>query len=88
MDQTQKACAVCGMPLVKTEDYPAGADINVVDWCKFCGTKYSMDSFQNRLKGMTKFLMQTQGMSQKQAAKAAEEMLNNSVAVKSGRMKK
>lgn len=83
----QKFCVVCGMPLVKPEDYPEGADMNKCDWCKLCGTKDAMNSYSVALAGMTAFFKKTQGMADDQAAKAAEEALKNSVAYKSGRLK-
>ncbi|MBN1618711.1 AraC family transcriptional regulator [Candidatus Dojkabacteria bacterium] len=75
------------MPLVKVEDYPEGADTNVVDWCKYCGTKDNMNSYEQALKGMTEFMMKSQGMTEEQAKKAAEEALKNSAAYKDGRLK-
>ncbi len=87
MDQNQKFCVVCGMSLVKQEDYPEGADMTKVDWCKHCGTKDNMYSYDMAVKGMTGFMMKTQGMTEEQAKKAAEEALKNSVSYKSGRLK-
>lgn len=87
MTDQPKFCSVCGMPLQSVEDYPEGADINSVDWCRYCGTKDALDSFENRLKGMTKFVMKMQNIPEEEAKTVAEQALKSSVAYKSGRLK-
>jgi hypothetical protein len=86
--QTKKVCSVCSMPLNTAEDYPQGADLSVVDWCKFCGTKDELNSYEIAVFGMSEFIKKTQGMADEQAKIAATEIVQNSVAYKSGRMKK
>lgn len=88
MDQQQKVCSVCSMPLNTTEDYPQGADTKIVDWCKFCGTKDELNPYEMLVFGMSEFIKKTQGLADEQARIAATEIVQNSVAYKSGRMKK
>lgn len=83
--QPQKNCVVCGMPLVKAEDYPEGDATK--DYCKYCGTKDGLKSYPEILKGMTGFVMQSQGKEEAEASQIAKQMVDNSVAVKSGRLK-
>jgi hypothetical protein len=86
-DKTQKACAACGMPLNGAEDYPDGADMNLVDWCKYCGDKDSIKSYDELLKGMTEYMKTTQHLDDAAAAKAAEEYIKSSKAYKEGKVK-
>ncbi|MBN2015769.1 AraC family transcriptional regulator [Candidatus Dojkabacteria bacterium] len=86
--QSQKSCIVCGMPLLKDEDYPEGADQNSTDWCKHCGSKDGLKSYSEAVTGMSGFMQHTQGMSEEEAQKAAKQVIDNCPAVKSGRMKK
>jgi hypothetical protein len=83
--QAQKSCIVCSMPLVKTEDYPEGDPSK--DYCKYCGTKDGLRTYNELVAGMTQFMMKTQGMEESQAKIAAKQTVDNSVAVKSGRLK-
>lgn len=83
-----KKCIVCGMPLFKAEDYPEGANQETTDWCVHCGPKDGIFPYPAIVKGMTEFLKKTQGMADDQAKMATKEMVDNSEAVKSGRLVK
>jgi len=86
-DQTQqKFCKVCGMPLQKPEDYP-NANTNL-EWCKYCGTEESIHHYDQLVKGMSKFMQESQGMNEDEADKAAKATIDNSPAVKEGLVKK
>ena len=79
MDDT-KTCIVCGMPMIKPEDFPPGCDQDTTDWWVHCGTKDGMYPYSALVAGMGQFLMKTQGMAEEQAKIAAKEMVDNSVA--------
>jgi len=85
--QKQKVCIVCGMPLVSADDYPEGCDPETTDYCKHCGTKDGLHPYKALLEGMAQFMIKTQGMDEEQAKKAAKQMVDNSSAVKSGKLK-
>lgn len=86
-DKPQKSCIVCGMPLLKDEDYPEGCDPATTDYCKYCGTKDGLHPYKQMVAGMAQFIAKTQGMDEEQAKIAAKEMIDNSPAVKMGRLK-
>jgi hypothetical protein len=55
-----KTCIACGMPMTKPEDYPGG-DMSK-DYCVYCARPDgSMQSYPEKLKGTTEFIMRTQG---------------------------
>ncbi|MDD3648233.1 MAG: zinc ribbon domain-containing protein [Candidatus Dojkabacteria bacterium] len=84
-NQKPKVCIVCGMPLKDKNDYPGGD--TSLDYCKYCGTKDGIHSYKKLVEGMAKFLMRTQGMGEEEAKKAAKQMVDNSPAVKMGKVK-
>jgi len=84
--ENSKKCIVCSMPLVEKEDYPEGDTSK--DYCKHCGTKEGLHSYEELEKGMSEFIQSSQGMEKEQADKAAEEVISGSVAAKSGRIEK
>lgn len=48
------------MPMTKPEDYPSGDESK--DYCRYCARPDgSMQSYDEKLKSMTAFLMRTQG---------------------------
>lgn len=64
-----KTCISCGMPMTKPSDYPQGDESK--DYCVYCAREDgSMQSYPEKLKGTTDFLMHTQGLDEK----AAHEM--------------
>lgn len=83
MDE-QKVCIVCQMPLNGQDDYPEGADMESTRWCKHCGTKDGLHSYDTLLEGNAAFFEKSQGMDHDQAIKASGELLNNSVAMREG----
>lgn len=86
MDENKKFCAVCGMPLVTVEDYPTGADMNTVDWCKYCGDKDGIKSYSKLVEGMAAFIAGQQNISEEEAMVKAEEAIKGSIAYSSGRL--
>jgi hypothetical protein len=69
-----KTCIACGMPMVKKEEFAMG-DMSK-DYCAFCARPDgSMQSYEEKLEGMTKFIIKTQGFDAKVARNAALEMM-------------
>lgn len=69
-----KICIACGMPMAKNEEFAMGDTSK--DYCVYCmrpdGT---MQSYEEKLEGMTQFIIKTQGFDDKAARKTAQEML-------------
>lgn len=69
-----KTCIACGMPMSKKEDYAMKDEKK--DYCHYCmrpdGT---MQSYEEKLKGTTEFIVKTQGFDEKAAFEAAKNML-------------
>ncbi len=69
-----KTCIACGMPMKTKEDFAMGDESK--DYCKYCtrpdGT---MQSYDEKLKGMTGFIIKTQGLDEEAARKAAVGMM-------------
>ena len=86
MDVSPKFCVVCGMPLVSANDYPEGADLNFVDWCKYCGDKMKMKEYSQLVDGMAQFIKNSQGVTDQEARTKAEEAIKGSPAYLSGRL--
>ncbi|MBD3362281.1 AraC family transcriptional regulator [Candidatus Dojkabacteria bacterium] len=80
MSDDKKMCIVCTMPLVNKDDFPGGD--TSLNYCKHCGTEDSIYPYSVLVEGMKDFLMESQGMDEKQAKIAAKEMIDNSEAVK------
>ncbi len=54
-------CIACGMPMTQATDYPGGDESK--DYCRFCARPDgTMQSYDERLEGMTSFLVRTQGL--------------------------
>jgi len=69
-----KICIACGMPMKEQSDY-AMNDTDK-DYCVYCAREDgSMQSYEEKLKGMTHFIVKTQGLDQVAAANAAQSML-------------
>lgn len=67
----KKICIACGMPMEKPGDYPLGDESK--DYCVHCARKDgSMQSYKERLAGMTSFIVATQGLAEEPARKAAQ----------------
>lgn len=70
-----KVCISCGMPLQKTTDFPLGDGTK--DWCVHCARPDgSLQSYEERLEGMSAFIVRTQG----HAAEAARDMARRMMA--------
>jgi hypothetical protein len=71
-----KICIACGMPMNKAEDFAMG-DQNK-DYCLYCcNPDGSMHSYEQKLEGMTAFIVKTQGLDEKTARSAAQSMMAN-----------
>ena len=69
-----KTCIACGMPMKEAAEF-AGGDITK-DYCRFCARPDgTMQSYQEKLTGMTDFIMKTQGFDKKAAETMAREMM-------------
>ena len=69
-----KTCIACGMPM-KDESEFAMNDTSK-DYCIHCArADGSMQSFEEKLEGMTNFIVKTQGINKDAAKNAAESMM-------------
>jgi Putative zinc ribbon domain len=70
-----KTCIACGMPMNKKEDYAMGNENK--DYCKYCMREDGlMQSYEEKLVGMTKFIVSTQGIDEIAAREAAKEIMS------------
>ena len=70
-----KTCVACGMPMSKPEDYPNGDESK--DYCVYCARPDgSMQSYPEKLDGMTQFIVHTQGLDAQAARGIAERTLS------------
>jgi hypothetical protein len=68
-------CIACGMPMTKPEEHAMG-DVSK-DYCVHCArADGSMQSYSEKLKSMTGFIMKTQGFDEKAAQDAARQMMS------------
>ncbi|MDP4181256.1 MAG: zinc ribbon domain-containing protein [Bacillota bacterium] len=69
-----KMCIACGMPM-KTKDDFAMRDESK-DYCKYCARPDgTMQSYEEKLEGMTDFIIRTQGLDEEAARNAAKGMM-------------
>jgi hypothetical protein len=69
-----KICIACGMPMNKPSDF-AMSDVSK-DYCLYCcNPDGSMQSYEEKLEGMTAFIFKTQGLDDKAARSAAQTMM-------------
>jgi len=69
-----KNCISCGMPMSKPQDYPLGDESK--DYCVFCARPDgSMQSYDEKLDGMTDFIIRTQGFDPQAARKSARDLM-------------
>lgn len=70
-----KVCIACGMPMKNKADFAMGDEKK--DYCLHCtrldGT---MQSYEEKLDSMTKFIIKTQGFDEKVAQKFAREAMS------------
>lgn len=65
-----KVCISCGMPMTKLSDYPLGDESK--EYCKYCARPDgSMQSYPEKLEGISEFLIRTQGLDPKAARQLA-----------------
>jgi len=70
-----KMCIACGMPMNSKEDFAMGDESK--DYCKFCAKPDgTMESYDEKLKSMTSFIVKTQGLDEKVAENAAKSMMD------------
>lgn len=56
-----KTCIACGMPMTKASDFAMGDESK--DYCVYCAREDgTMQSYPEKLEGMTEFLIRTQGL--------------------------
>lgn len=69
-----KQCIACGMPMQKPEDFAMG-DVKK-DYCRYCARPDgTMQSYEEKLKSLTGFIVKTQGLDEKTATAAAKAMM-------------
>ncbi|WP_326514546.1 zinc ribbon domain-containing protein [Clostridium intestinale] len=69
-----KKCIACGMPLKHKEDFPNEDETK--DYCKYCSKEDgSMQSYDEKLESLTKFIVNTQGLMEEVATTAAKSMM-------------
>jgi hypothetical protein len=74
MTNNVKMCIACGMPMKELSEFAMG-DPNK-DYCIYCARPDgSMQSFEEKRKGLTDFIVRTQGLDPVVAVSAAEAMM-------------
>lgn len=69
-----KMCIACGMPMKAKEDFAMGDESK--DYCRYCARPDgSMQSYDEKLEGMTDFIVRTQGLDKAAAENAARGMM-------------
>lgn len=69
-----KTCIACGMPMAKKEEF-AQADPSK-SYCRYCArSDGSMQSYEEKLDGMTAFITRTQGLEAGVARETARAMM-------------
>ncbi|MDF3001754.1 MAG: hypothetical protein K0Q48_1873 [Bacillota bacterium] len=69
-----KICIACGMPMKAKEDFAMGDESK--DYCKYCARPDgTMQNYDEKLEGMTEFIVKTQGIDQEAARNAARGMM-------------
>lgn len=69
-----KICVACGMPMMKVADFPLRDESK--DYCVYCARPDgSMQSYPEKIKGTTEFLVRTQGLDAQAAHDAAIRIL-------------
>lgn len=69
-----KTCIACGMPMQEKEDFPFGDETKT--YCVHCANEDgSMQTYEQKLVGMTAFIVQTQGLDEAVAQGVAKDMM-------------
>lgn len=80
---TEKMCISCGMPMRSPEDHALGDTSK--EFCKHCSTETGeLKSREEVLKGISGFLMHTQGLDEGAALEAAALTMNKMPAWREG----
>jgi hypothetical protein len=70
-----KICIACGMPMKANEDFAMGDPGK--DYCRYCARPDgTMQSYEEKLAGMTEFITRTQGLDKQVAAAAARQIMS------------
>jgi hypothetical protein len=70
-----KRCVACGMPMAAAEDF-AQAD-TAKDYCRYCARPDgSMQSYPEKLEGLSAFIVRTQGLDPAVARETARAMMS------------
>lgn len=70
-----KSCIACGMPMKTKEEFALGDESK--DYCIYCARPDgTMQSYEEKLDSMTKFIVKTQGLDEKAAQNAAKGILS------------
>ncbi len=68
--EKMKSCIACGMPMTKPADYPKSDES--LDYCIYCAKPDgTMQSYHEKVDGMTEFLIRTQGLDREAAKQTA-----------------
>ena len=69
-----KQCIACGMPMKNKEDFAMGDTEK--DYCRFCAhPDGTMQSYEEKLKSYTGFIIKTQGLDEEKAKAAAKGIM-------------
>jgi len=69
-----KVCISCGMPMNAKEDYPMEDERK--DYCRFCSrADGSMQSYDEKLENMTRFIQSKQGLDEAAAREIAKKTM-------------
>ena len=69
-----KTCIACGMPMNEPTDFAMNDESK--DYCRYCcNADGSMQSYEEKLEGMTAFIVKTQGLDEEAARSAAQRMM-------------
>lgn len=71
-----KTCIACGMPMKEAKEF-AMSDTSK-DYCQFCAREDgTMQSYGEKLLGLTNFIVKTQGLDESVAKEAAKTMMRS-----------
>lgn len=69
-----KKCIACGMPMKEAADFPQGDTTK--EYCVYCALPDgSMQSFEEKLEGLSAFIVRTQGLDAQAARETARAMM-------------
>lgn len=76
MTQKCQSCGSCGMPLLRPEDHASGDETS--ELCCYCVREDGTPkNYQEVLKGMAEYFIQSQGITQEAAQKIAYQVMDN-----------